>query len=286
MGITLDILINNKPAKKYSEPDTNNTYIEGRKGSEYTLKIKNNSGTKKKLILSVDGLNVLTGDEVWEKGYVVDAWGTVEIPGWRIDASKVSKFEFSSLGGSYADSSKGNIGVIGCIVFDEDVVEYPKVIWDSYDYHWPKRGIYWGASTPRMTFTGNGYGGSGSGAYGSSSGGSGSSFGGFGSGVSVNTLETKTLGLSAQNCSASACVETQDAPDQSIGTGWGAEEKFETRTVYDKFKENPSETVLIYYDSAKGLEKRGIKLSQPVKPQAFPGFNDFGCKPPSKKTTR
>ena len=55
-------------------------------------------------------------------GYVINAWQTLKIPGWRLDNDDVAKFIFGAIGGSYA-AKKGetrDVGVIGCAIFQED----------------------------------------------------------------------------------------------------------------------------------------------------------------------
>ena len=115
----LHILVKNNRISEYSDRD-GNIFVEGRKGSEYEILLHNNTSFRMKAVVSVDGLNILTGDTVWEKGYVVDAFATLKIPGWRINKDQIAKFEFSNLKGSY-NSGSPNVGVIGVMWFKEIV---------------------------------------------------------------------------------------------------------------------------------------------------------------------
>ncbi len=66
----------------------------------------------------------------------------------------------------------------------------------------------------------------------------------------------------------------------NMGTGFGKETEFRTKTV--EFERGDGlGTLLLYYDSAQGLRRRGIQVGQPplpATPQAFPA--DGGCAPP------
>src|SRR5438270_10763894 len=88
------VRVNGKTAHEFQHQG--NTYIEGRRGSTYTLEYTNPTNRRVLIVPSVDGLSVMDGKPASDKsrGYVVDAWGTVAIPGWRIDDNSVAQFEF------------------------------------------------------------------------------------------------------------------------------------------------------------------------------------------------
>ena len=85
----LQILINGRPVKEYNH--NNETYIEGRKGTEYTLKVKNNTYHRVLAIPAVDGINVITGKPATpdDSGYIIDGYNCVEIKGFRKDLETV-----------------------------------------------------------------------------------------------------------------------------------------------------------------------------------------------------
>lgn len=122
----LEILVNGKPIKEY--PHKGSTYVEGRKSSEYTLRVKNNSSERVAAIITVDGLSVMDGKvgDYNSGGYIVPAFSHIDIPGWRLDNSKVAKFLFAAIDKAYAAQmgKPTNIGVIGCAIFKEKR-EYP-----------------------------------------------------------------------------------------------------------------------------------------------------------------
>ena len=54
----------------------------------------------------MDGLNILTGDTVWEQGYPIYPSEIVTIPGWRINKDSVAKFVFSDIKEAYNSENK------------------------------------------------------------------------------------------------------------------------------------------------------------------------------------
>ncbi|MEO8755332.1 MAG: hypothetical protein ABI624_21940, partial [Casimicrobiaceae bacterium] len=56
-----------------------------------------------------------------QSGYVLDAWGSVEIAGWRKSLERTAAFYFTDLGNSYAARTgrPQNVGVVGVAVFQE-----------------------------------------------------------------------------------------------------------------------------------------------------------------------
>ena len=55
-------------------------------------------------VTSVDGVNAVSGETASpeQSGYVIDAWGSVEITGWRKSLDRTAAFYFTDLGDSYA----------------------------------------------------------------------------------------------------------------------------------------------------------------------------------------
>lgn len=117
----LQVIVDGKPAKEY--PHQGNVFIQGVKGTDYILRISNNSGRKVLAILSVDGLSIMDGNPASRdgSGYVIRPYNHVDIPGWRLNNNDVAKFIFSSLPEAYASlmNEPANIGVIGCVIYNE-----------------------------------------------------------------------------------------------------------------------------------------------------------------------
>ena len=98
-------------------------WIEGRKGSKYRIRVANNSAKRILAVVSVDGLSIMTGKAASKNagGYIINPFGHIDIPGWRLDDSKIAEFEFSKSVKSYAAKTDrpANIGIIGCAVVEE-----------------------------------------------------------------------------------------------------------------------------------------------------------------------
>jgi len=208
--ISVDVLVKNRPIRRYVDR-AGNSFVEGRRGSAYKLHIRNGGLDRIKAVVSVDGLNILTGDHVWDRGYVVEPRSSIDVPGWRIDRRTAAEFVFGDVREAYA-SDRENFGVIGVMAFRENV-RYP-----------PLRGGI----------------------------------------IFVNTSYSPS----------------------SLGTGWGEEVSFETKETTHQFEVTPFERVVVYYDDAKGLARRGIIVGcDPLPQDPFPNYvgDDYGCKPPRSR---
>jgi hypothetical protein len=98
-------------------------YVPGRPGAKYAIRVKNLTSERILTVLSVDGINVITGKTAdWrQNGYVIEERGTTDINGWRKNTTEVAAFEFATIDRSYAVKTgrPTNVGVIGMAVFRE-----------------------------------------------------------------------------------------------------------------------------------------------------------------------
>jgi hypothetical protein len=98
-------------------------WIVGTPRHEYALRLRNLTGARVLAVTSVDGVNVVSGDDAApsQSGYVLDPYGTQEIAGWRKSLERTAAFYFTDLGDSYAARTgrPDNVGVIGVAVFRE-----------------------------------------------------------------------------------------------------------------------------------------------------------------------
>lgn len=137
---TVDILINDKPVRKF--PFNDKLFIEARKGQAYSIRIKNNSWNKILAATSVDGLDCITGQSATTEnnnGYVINGYNSLTIDGFRISNEKVAKFVFDYKNKSYAttkeDGSEKNVGVVGVRIFNEKVKPPVTVVKEFHHYH-------------------------------------------------------------------------------------------------------------------------------------------------------
>ena len=142
MSYEINVLVNGSRCKQYSHEGK--IFIEAKKGSEYSIEVKNNTWQRILAVCSVDGLDILSGKTATENGngYVINGNGVLKADGFRVSDEKVAKFLFDYKGGSYAaskeDGSERNVGVIGVRIFTEKVKPLPPpplVIREEHHHH-------------------------------------------------------------------------------------------------------------------------------------------------------
>ena len=98
-------------------------YVAGEPGHRYAVMMQNRTGERVMAVLSVDGVNAVTGEtaDPFQGGYVLGPYERAEINGWRKSMSEVAQFVFSAPEWSYAARTgrPQNVGVIGIAVFRE-----------------------------------------------------------------------------------------------------------------------------------------------------------------------
>jgi hypothetical protein len=103
------------------------TWVAGRPGDRYAVRLSNRSGARVLVVLSIDGVNAISGDTAatGQTGYVLAPYQTTEITGWRKSLTEAAAFYFTALPDSYAARTgrPDNVGVIGAAVFRERAVE-------------------------------------------------------------------------------------------------------------------------------------------------------------------
>lgn len=104
-------------------PHRGRQFVVGRPGNEYAIRIRNCSNRRVLAVVSVDGVNVITGDAAApdQSGYVIEPYGYVTIEGWRKDLERTAAFYFTDPGDSYAARTgrPDDLGVIGVALFRE-----------------------------------------------------------------------------------------------------------------------------------------------------------------------
>ena len=98
-------------------------WVAGEPGHRYSVRMENRSGQRVLVVLSVDGVNAITGQTASpsQSGYVLEPWQSSEITGWRKSNAEVAQFVFTRSSDSYASRTgrPANVGVIGIAVFNE-----------------------------------------------------------------------------------------------------------------------------------------------------------------------
>jgi hypothetical protein len=129
-GYEMTVLVDGVPVPTTTHDG--DTYLLGQLGARYTLHVANHSGRRIEAVVSVDGRDVIDGqpaDFRSKRGYLVPAWGSVDIDGWRISHTEAAAFRFSTVPDSYAarTGSAREVGVIGVAVFPERYAPPPIV---------------------------------------------------------------------------------------------------------------------------------------------------------------
>lgn len=269
----IEVLVNGKPVQEYSHQGK--IFIEGKEGTEFSLRLRNRSNKRALFVPTIDGLSVMTGKEASfeSSGYIVSAYSTEAIDGWRTSDDDVAKFFFAKVAESYAarTGKGGNVGIIGCAVFKEKelppqpivIKEYipmpihPRCPW-AYHYgngNCNSNGIYLGGYYASSTGMGM----------------SGASLSG------THTSATFTVSNNAQS-QMMAAAKAQS----SLGTGFGEQKHSPVRTVSFERADKMPETVLaIHYNTRQNLEEMGVEFKRTLyaAPSAFPKENGY-CQPP------
>jgi len=237
----VEVVVHGKPLKEYEKDGK--AYVEGREGTLFSIKIRNNSWQRKLFVPTVDGLSVMDGEVggFESGGYIVGAYDSIEIKGWRTSDRDVAEFFFSGSGKSYSVRSGkggGNIGVIGVAVVGE------KVRYQTFNISQMQN------ITPAPWNPGYPY-----------------------NNKFFCSSDDSVMCLSAQCCDAVNVA-------QGVGTGFGdRKESHVTEVSFDR-EGSPECVFQIFYNTREELKKLGIgfeKRACYVSPQAFPGKY---CKPP------
>lgn len=137
-------------------------YVQGNTGERYTIRVTNPTPHRVEAVVTVDGLDVVDGEngDLRKRGYIVPAYGQVNIEGFRTSLADVATFRFSSVDGSYA-GQKGkarNVGVVAVALFEEAAPPPEQQIVVPRPYRWeddldtrapaPPRGRYTRGDAP------------------------------------------------------------------------------------------------------------------------------------------
>lgn len=113
-------------------------HVVGEKGARYVISLHNHSAQRVEAVLTVDGLDVITGraGSLQQRGYVILPYGDLQVEGFRRSDSEVASFRFGSVKNSYVakTGTDRNVGVIGLALFDEREPSYvrPRPVFRPY----------------------------------------------------------------------------------------------------------------------------------------------------------
>ena len=266
-------------------------WVAGRPGASYSVDITNRTGERILAVVSVDGVNAITGKSAAaapKDGYVFDPRRNWAITGWRKSDSQVAAFYFSESDASYASRTgrPRDVGVIGVALFRERVAPVVRPLPPPVSRNAPM-------VEEREYIRSNS--------------------------DSQNRVEAVTADAAAAAAAPAApapaaAATAQAAPaaaesaqaakprmaesnadratkrssaSPTLGTGHGAlETSYTTDVEFEAANNRPAQTVRIRYDSYANLVARGVireprpRPSRPRAPNPFPGDNGFVPDPP------
>jgi hypothetical protein len=100
------------------------SYVLGTIRARYSVVLTNSTARRVEAVISIDGLDAIDGkgaDYVHKRGYILPAYGSATIEGFRTSLERVAAFRFSSVADSYAgrQGQPRDVGVIGVAFFPE-----------------------------------------------------------------------------------------------------------------------------------------------------------------------
>lgn len=228
-------------------------YVAGVPGHRYQLSLRNHSGGEVLGIVSVDGINAISGSTAdWSQddGYVLHAGSSYEVKGWRKSKAQVAGFVFADADNSYASRTgrPGNVGVIGVAVF-RSLASMQPLARDEVSAPAPPE--FAGAPPPVVIPS---------------------------TAASGEAKPAPAPGMRADMASRPADTGSP------LGTGFGQRELDQVHDVdFQRASSVPDEVLTLYYDTRAHLVARGVlpRLPPRGEPEPFPGQR-FVPDPPAR----
>ncbi len=209
-------------------------YVAGQPGNEYAVRIRNVAGEDLLAVVSVDGVNAISGEtaNASQSGYVLGSWTSMDVSGWRKSMQRTAAFYFTTLPDSYAARTgrPDDVGVIGVALFKrkppEPIAHEP---WRPAPF--AKSESSSGAPAP----------------------------------AAPSADRSESRDSAAKRAQAESPLGTGHGRQERNPAHWV---DFERATPY------PVETIAIYYDSTRNLVAQGVirAAPRPRDPNPFPGF--------------
>ncbi len=213
-------------------------YIAGQPGREYRIRVRNTAGEDLLAVVSVDGVNVVSGEtaSASQSGYVVGPHASLDIDGWRKSLRDTAAFYFTTLPDSYAARTgrPDDVGVIGVALFRRK----------------PPEPVAYAPSRPLPLAKGETAG-------------------------SAAPAAPAPAQASAERMEPRESASKRATADTPLGTGHGRLERNGAHWVaFERATPYPAETIAIQYDSHRNLVAQGIirATPRPRDPNPFPGF--------------
>ena len=215
-------------------------YVVGKPGNEYQIRVRNRSGADVLAVMSVDGVNVVSGETAnWSQtGYVLGRYQGFDVKGWRKSMERTAAFFFTEHENSYAARTgrPDDVGVIGVALYRKKTEPEAFIQRDRLsDSHREAPGAAGGA------------------------------------GAAAGSSAPRAAPADGMPRPAPAPQMTEKST--SLGTGHGRSEA--SRVTYTSFERatlHPEEVIAIHYDTYSNLVAMGvIRAPQIARPTPFPG---------------
>lgn len=221
-------------------------WVPGTPGARYAIRVRNAQGDRLMAVMSVDGVNVVSGETaaLEQNGYVLDGGERADITGWRKSDAQVAAFEFTAQANSYASRTgrPDDVGVIGVAVFRERAA--PVTQWSPPVARRSESANNAGAERERRA-------------------------------EAAPPAAESSAPLGSAGAAAKSMAPAAPAP--SLGTGHGRREtSYVGHTRFERASHSPQELIRIRYDSRENLVAAGVIPSPPPRwpsgtPSPFPG---------------
>ena len=235
------------------------TYVEGRFGDSYQIRVRNHTGERAEVVVTVDGRDVVSGqmgDYRSQRGYVIAPYDSVLIEGFRTSYSGVAEFSFTDVPDSYAArmGDASNVGVIGVAVFKEKQYRPRPVPLADRRGGDQQLGTRYGESE-----------------------------------ASGGAASRPAQEAPSSDSDALAGAGRSSRAKQGLGTRYGNERYSPTeRTTFTRRRAyRPDHILAVRYDNRQGLVNRGVLprpsppyYQKPAKPNPFPHSPEPGFAPP------
>ena len=216
-------------------------YVVGKPGNEYAIRVRNGGSGRVLAVMSVDGVNVITGDTAspQQSGYVLAPYESADIAGWRKSLARTAAFYFTALPDSYAARTgrPDNVGVIGVAVFRERARPI------ALEEFWRKDAARDAARDESQP-------------------------------------APAPADHAPADAKAAASGSVAQSIQERLGTGHGrSETSYASYTQFERASDTPAETMTIYYDSYENLLTQGVPVGSPplarYRPNPFPDAGRF-----------
>ena len=215
-------------------------YVVGKPGNEYQVRVRNRSGSDILAVMSVDGVNVVSGETAdWSQtGYVLGRYQGFDVKGWRKSMERTAAFFFTEHENSYAARTgrPDHVGVIGVAMFRKKAEPEAFIQHDRL-------------SESRREAPG------------------------AASGTGAASESNAPRAAAADSMSRPAPAPQMAEKSTSLGTGHGRSEASRvTYTSFERATRHPEEVIAIHYDTYSNLVAMGaIRAPQIARPTPFPG---------------